>query len=254
MGMRSTANQQESHEISQEAPADGAFTRMLKRVLLKQATIGSVEKLGAQYVRIRLQGDALKHQNWTPGDKIQVSLGRGFENRTYTPVSWDAAQGCAEFIVYLHGGTATCAFFDRVRPGTPLSFMGPRASLEVSRLQQPLLFGDETCLGLAAALVQARPHAGAVMVFEVDDVAQTRDVLQALGLHDAMLVQRQSADMHLARISEAILRAAFPDTDFILAGRAAAIQLVKRGLNDAGVSNRSIKAKAYWAAGKRGLD
>ncbi|MFT2622046.1 hypothetical protein ACMWQU_26920, partial [Escherichia coli] len=75
--MHSTSNRQESQDISQEAPADGAFTRMLKRVLLKQATISSVEKLGAQYVRIRLQGDALRDQNWTPGDKIQVSLGRG---------------------------------------------------------------------------------------------------------------------------------------------------------------------------------
>ncbi|MRT30564.1 hypothetical protein [Herbaspirillum sp. CAH-3] len=85
--MPSTANRQEIQDIRQEAPADGAFTRMLKRFLLKQATISSVERLGAQYVRIRLQGDALKHQTWTPGDKIQVSLGRGFENRTYTPVS-----------------------------------------------------------------------------------------------------------------------------------------------------------------------
>ncbi len=252
--MPSTANRQEIQDIRQEAPADGAFTRMLKRFLLKQATISSVERLGAQYVRIRLQGDALKHQTWTPGDKIQVSLGRGFENRTYTPVSWDSAQGCAEFIVYLHGGTATCAFFDSVQPGAPLSFMGPRGSLEVNRLQQPQLFGDETCLGLAAALVQAQPHAGAALIFEVDDIAQTSQVLQALGLRDAMVVRRLSGDVHLAQVSEAILRAALPDTDFILAGRAAAIQAIKRRLNGAGVSNRSIKAKAYWAAGKRGLD
>ncbi|WP_284078655.1 siderophore-interacting protein [Herbaspirillum aquaticum] len=252
--MPSTANRQEIQDIRQEAPADGAFTRMLKRFLLKQATISSVERLGAQYVRIRLQGDALKHQTWTPGDKIQVSLGRGFENRTYTPVSWDSAQGCAEFIVYLHGGTATCAFFDSVQPGAPLSFMGPRGSLEVNRLQQPQLFGDETCLGLAAALVQAQPHAGAALIFEVDDIAQTSQVLQALGLRDAMVVGRLSGDVHLAQVSEAILRAALPDTDFILAGRAAAIQAIKRRLNGAGVSNRSIKAKAYWAAGKRGLD
>lgn len=252
--MPSTANRQEIQDIRQEAPADGAFTRMLKRFLLKQATISSVERLGAQYVRIRLQGDALKHQTWTPGDKIQVSLGRGFENRTYTPVSWDSAQGCAEFIVYLHGGTAACAFFDSVQPGAPLSFMGPRGSLEVNRLQQPQLFGDETCLGLAAALVQAQPHAGAALIFEVDDIAQTSQVLQALGLRDAMVVGRLSGDVHLAQVSEAILRAALPDTDFILAGRAAAIQAIKRRLNGAGVSNRSIKAKAYWAAGKRGLD
>lgn len=252
--MSSPANQQEIQEIRQEAPADGAFTRMLKRVLLKQATISSVEKLGPQYVRIRLQGDALKHQNWTPGDKIQVSLGRGFENRTYTPLSWDAAQGCAEFIVYLHGGTATCAFFDRVQPGAPLSFMGPRGSLEVNRLQQPLLFGDETCLGLAAALVQAQPHAGAALIFEADDIAQTRQVLQALGLRDAVVVRRESGDGHLAQVGQAILHAVLPDTDFILAGRAAAIQAIKRHLNEAGASNRRIKAKAYWAVGKRGLD
>ncbi|MFX5583099.1 hypothetical protein ABTE20_21060, partial [Acinetobacter baumannii] len=74
------------------------------------------------------------------------------------------------------------------------------------------------------------------------------------GLRDAMVVRRQSGDVHLAQVSEAILRVALPDTGFILAGRAAAIQAIKRHLNDAGVSNRSIKAKAYWAAGKRGLD
>ncbi|MRT30565.1 hypothetical protein FYB76_17380 [Herbaspirillum sp. CAH-3] len=135
-----------------------------------------------------------------------------------------------------------------------MSFMGPRGSLEVNRLQQPQLFGDETCLGLAAALVQAQPHAGAALIFEVDDIAQTSQVLQALGLRDAMVVRRLSGDVHLAQVSEAILRAALPDTDFILVGRAAAIQAIKRRLNGAGVSNRSIKAKAYWAAGKRGLD
>lgn len=232
--------------------ADGTLTRLLKKVLLKQARISSVERIGRHYVRIRLQGQALRNQNWTPGDKIQVSLGKGFENRTYTPLSWDPAQGCAEFIVYLHGGTATCAFFDGVRPGTNVAFMGPRSSMDVSQVKQPLLFGDETCLGLAAALAQ--PGTEAAMVFEVDDVVQMHEVLQRLGIGDAVLVRRQPDDAHLAEINEVILRTATPDTNFILAGRAAAIQAIKRHLNGAGVGNRRIKAKAYWALGKKGLD
>lgn len=238
----------------QDASADGAFTRLLKKMLLKQATIVSVEKLGRHYIRVTLQGDALKNQDWTPGDKIQVSLSRGFENRTYTPVCWDKASGCAEFIAYLHGETSTCAFFDSARSGMQVQFMGPRSSLDLSQEAPALLFGDETCLGLAAALVRACPAGQAAMVFEVGNVAQAEQVLRTLGIADAVVVERRPDDGHLASVNDAMLRLSAPQTSFILAGRAAAIQSVKRNLHWAGVGKRSIRTKAYWAQGKKGLD
>lgn len=249
--MNSMLNQQ---ELNEHLPADGTFTRLLKKMLLKQATIVSVEKPGGHYVRVTLQGEALKNQDWTPGDKIQISLSRGFDNRTYTPVSWDKASGCAEFIAYLHGDTSTCAFFDSARSGTQVQFMGPRGSLDLSQGAPALLFGDETCLGLAAALVRADPSGQAAVVLEVGDVAQAEKVLRTLAVAGAVLVERRPDDGHLASISDAMLRLASPQTSFILAGRAAAIQSVKRSLHWAGIGKRSIRTKAYWAAGKKGLD
>lgn len=236
------------------ARSDGPLARLLKKVLLRQSSIVAVDRLGEHFVRITLQGDALRNVVWTPGDKIQLSLSRGFGNRTYTPLYWDGERGVTAFVAYLHGDSATCDFFAAARPGMSVPFMGPRSSLDLGTASHALLFGDETCFGLAAAFHRAAGDGASEFVFETDDISQARQVLKALGIADATLVQRRADDSHLAAACAEILRLAPACLSFVLAGRAAAIQSVKRALHGAGLPNGQIRAKAYWAAGKRGLD
>jgi NADPH-dependent ferric siderophore reductase len=89
-------------------------------------------------------------------------------------------------------------------------------------------------------------------VFEVDDVDEGRAIAQAIGLLPTCttFVARMVGDAHLAALTDAIV--ASSSSSIFLAGRAAMIQQLRTALK---VHGRSVvKNKAYWAAGKRGLD
>jgi len=54
------------------------------------------------------------------------------------------------------------------RNGDAVRFFGPRGSLDLSSISSPILFGDETCFGLAAALRNTSGGKSAPSVFEVN--------------------------------------------------------------------------------------
>jgi ferric-chelate reductase (NADPH) len=139
--------------------------------------------------------------------------------------------------------------------GDTCHFFGPRRSLDLSGLTVPLvLFGDETSFGLAAALRDSPQTDGAIHAFEASDVAESRAVLDAIGLGQATLIERIAGDVHLAAAEAEVLRLAAGGAHFVLTGKASSIQGVSRGLKAAGVVSSRMKTKAYWAQGKVGLD
>ena len=91
-------------------------------------------------------------------------------------------------------------------------------------------------------------------MFEGSDVAELRPVLEAIGLSQATLIERTAGETHLAAAEAEALRLAASGAHFILTGKASSIQRVGRALKAAGVVSSRIKAKAYWAQGKTGLD
>ena len=117
-----------------------------------------------------------------------------------------------------------------------------------------MLFGDETSFGLAAALRDCPQAGGAIHLFEASDVAESRPVLEAIGLGEATLIKRTADDAHLAAAEAEVLRLAASGAHFVLTGKASSIQRISRALKAVGVVSSRVKTKAYWAQGKVGLD
>lgn len=245
--------QAQDNDASQ--PRDGAIAKLVKKLFLRHGNVVAVERLSQAFMCIGIQGEGLKHVQWTPGDKIQLNLGAGFSKRTYTPISWDAGHGMMTFLAYLHGQTPACRFLLDMQPGMPVQFLGPRASLDLSEVApHPVLFGDETCLGLAAALTTVPNGKQASFIFEVSHEKEARAALLTLGITGAILIERKPDAQHLGAVGKEMQAHAQPGSPFILSGNASSIQAIKKTLLAAGIANPRMKAKAYWATGRNGLD
>jgi ferric-chelate reductase (NADPH) len=126
-----------------------------------------------------------------------------------------------------------------------------------------VFFGDETSFGLVASFASGRIRTQNVQdvraVFEVGAIAESRQVLDALGVRPIALMERRTDDSHLVELHSAELQAAVAaplsaDAHYVLTGKASSIRHMSRALKAQGVEARRIMAKAYWAPGKRGLD
>ena len=233
----------------------GRVTRTLLRWLMRSARVAAVETLSPHFRLADLEGEALRNVAWTAGQKVQVSMGSGLSARTYTPMSWDADNGRTRMLTFAHGDGPGCRWASGLREDDTCQFFGPRRSLDLSGLESPVvLFGDETSFGLAAALRDCPQVGGAIHVFEASDVAESRPVLEAIGLGEATLIERTADDAHLAAAEAEVLRLAASGAHFVLTGKASSIQRVSRALKAVGVVSSRVKTKAYWAQGKVGLD
>lgn len=222
---------------------------------MRPASVTAVETLSPHFRLVDLDGEALRDVAWAVGQKVQVAMGSGLTARTYTPMSWDADRGATRILTFSHGDGPGSRWASGLTVGDTCQFFGPRRSLDLAGLETPIvLFGDETSFGLGAALRDSPQGAGATCVFEVSDLAESRAVLETIGLGDAALIERIADETHLAGAETELARLAASGAHFILTGKASSIQHISRALRAAGVALARVKAKAYWAPGKTGLD
>lgn len=220
---------------------------------MRPARVTAVETLSPRFRLVDLEGDALKDVAWAIGQKVQMAMGSGLTARTYTPMSWDADRGATRILTFSHGEGPGSRWATGLRVGDTCQFFGPRRSLDLSGLETPVvLFGDETSFGLGAALGDS--PLDATYVFEASDLAEARPVLESIGLGNATLIERIADETHLAGAEIDLVRRAKSGAHFILTGKASSIQHMSRALKAAGVGSARVKAKAYWAPGKTGLD
>ena len=180
----------------------GLLESAMLKLFTRHVQVLHIEDIGSAFRTITLSGEALRNVAWAPGDKIQIQLG-GWVQRTYTPIDWDAENGRTRFLVCLHADGPGTRWARTRRKGDACIVSGPRRSLELSGLKSPaVLFGDETSFGLAAALGDTPLADDAIRVFEVSDVAESRLALEAIGLSEAVLIERIAADGHLAAAVE----------------------------------------------------
>jgi len=231
----------------------GLFSRS-GRMTVQASRVASVDHISPDFTLIRLEGELFKAGQWTAGDKIQLAVAPGPVGRTYTPLSWNKQRGVAEVLVYLHGDAPGCEWARRLTAGQDLQIVGPRSSIALNALEPTtILFGDETCFGLALALHNL-PGAGDVRyIFEVGDAVQADSVLSSLGLRGALLYERLPDDHHLETIGSEWARLANGARSLVLAGKASSIQFIQRVNKTSSARIVQVKTKAYWAPGKTGL-
>ncbi|MDQ2080969.1 siderophore-interacting protein [Xanthobacteraceae bacterium Astr-EGSB] len=235
--------------------ASGRLGRALLRLLMKRAAVVAVERLADRFRLITLEGAALAGVTWTPGQKIQIAMGSAFVARTYTPITWDADAGRTCVLGCVHGNGPGSAWVGWVEPGDECHIFGPRTSLDARRLAGSLaVFGDETSIGLAAALAVQDKTRSITCHFEVADVESGRKVVQQLGFDNAVLFAKRADDAHLQEMEAALPALVAAGASFVLTGKAGTIQRLRRSLRQQAVAAPRIVTKAYWAPGKTGLD
>jgi ferric-chelate reductase (NADPH) len=252
------AGLRDNTESSSEKPTSqrgGLLERAVTRLLMRLAHVTEVTRLSENFRLIHFQGEALKECAWSPGDKVQMKLDGGLTTRTYTPIEWDGKAGTTCILAYCHGAGPGSEWCKHAAIGDQRQFFGPRKSMDLTGLHSPIVFGDETSLGLALAMIRhGEPGAAPHFVFEVSDLDESASALDQLGLANAVLIKRRADNTHLHDISEAILSVAQRTSTFVLSGSAPSIQQVGRTLKSDGIEPRRIRTKVYWAPGKTGLD
>lgn len=230
------------------------FGAVVGRLLFREVETADVRDLGASFRLVSFRGESLHGVAWEPGDKIQIHL-PGHGMRTYTPMTWDAARGEGELVVFIHGTSPGAEWGRRLQPGDRWQFFGPRRSIRATELDGPVvLFGDETSFGVARALADAKSASTVKSVFEVSDAAESSHVLSTIGV-TAATVQREPAEAHLSATCDRLvdeLRAS-PGASLVMTGKAQSIQQLRARLK-AKNALRPGKVKAYWSVGKTGLD
>lgn len=221
--------------------------------LLSVSEVEHVERIAPDLVRVGLRSEAFRGARWTPGAKIQMRPRRGaLQLRTYTPVRWDADDGRTELVAFTHGDGPASAWFDRVRPDDPCELLGPRRSIDLPALTGPVVaVGDESSVALACALRTVHPDA--VTVFEAADPDALSAALPGLGLGTAVVVRRTADRAALIENARAAV-AGTPGGDLLVTGDAATLHTLRRTARQWEVPPRRVTGRAYWAAGRAGLD
>src|SRR5690606_30223336 len=123
-------------------------------------------------------------RGFSAGAKVQVLLPTD-DVRTYTPIR--APEGMV-LLGWKHAGGPGARWLASAREGDELPFVGPQRSLDLAP-GQAVLIGDETSVGVAAALSADRPgqvHA----VIQSDRPSDVRAAAAAVGLADVDVVPR----------------------------------------------------------------
>ena len=232
-----------------------ALALALRRLLMKHATVVANEQIGENYRRLTFEGQALTGVDWVPGQKLQIAMSEAFVAGTYTPVEWESKAGRAAIVGYAHGGGPGSAWLRDIKPGNECDILGPRASIDTRAISGRFaMFGDETSIGLAGAIVRQDRDRLCQCHFEVDDRTSAQDVLTGLGIAGAALFKRTASDHHLGEVEAALAALAKTPASFVLTGKAGTIQRFRQTLRRHSVPTRRLITKAYWAPGKVGLD
>lgn len=220
--------------------------------ILNAAQVSAVRRLAPDVVRVTLRAETFRSASWTPGAKLQLRPRRGtLQLRTYTPIRWDTDAGETELIAFTHGAGPAADWFRAVAEGDACAVLGPRRSIDLTAVTGPVVFvGDESSLGLACALQTVTAEVS--HVFEATDPAALTGLLTELGLGgNATVVAKADDRAELLAVTRAASDKSF---DLVITGDAATVHAVRRDSRRWPNPPRRIHGKAYWAAGRTGLD
>jgi NADPH-dependent ferric siderophore reductase len=93
-------------------------------------------------------------------------------------------------------------------------------------------------------------------VFEVSSLVESGEVVQRIGLPHARLIKKAPDLTHLKEVEQSLVDAAaeLAAPGWIFTGKGQSIQSLRKALRTRDITFSQLKAKAYWADGKTGLD
>lgn len=223
---------------------------LTSEMMLTPAAVTAVDRLSPQFLAVTLESDRFRRNAWSPGAKLQFRPVRGTMSlRTYTPVHRDADKGSTRLIAFTHGDGPGSSWFRNVQIGDTCEVFGPRKSIDLTAVAGRAVFiGDESGVGLACAL-----HAlGTVVsyVFEAADPAELTEVLAGQGLNGVTVVARG----HGPLLTAARAAAGTDPFDLVVTGDAQTVHALRRDSREWPQPPSRVHGKAYWAAGRTGLD
>lgn len=221
--------------------------------MLTTTEVVDVERLDEMFLLVTVASPAFGSANWTPGSKVQIRPRRGtLAFRTYTPINWDPEQSRMSLLAYTHGDGPGAGWFRNVTPGMPLELFGPRRSLAPPSADEQVVFvGDETSIALACAL--STTGASIAHVVETRHPDLLLGVLDRVGLSADIV----ATDPDRAALLDHVRRLAAGTPGpyrLVVTGDAATVHAVRRDARGWTVPPHAVTGKAYWAAGRTGLD
>lgn len=215
----------------------------------RACTVLETELVAPALRRIRFGGPSLRRCGWRPGHEVEFRVGAR-EFRHYTPMRWDDARGEVDILFHLHGRGPGSAWAAALREGDGAHLMGPGGRLRLADdVTHHVFLGDETTIGLFAALARAAPSAASI------DGAIEGDLPPAdfagMGLPLELLARR---DQRGAALLAWLDRVATLDSAYYLAGHAGSVVALRSALQQQwSIPGRRIRTRAYWSDHRRGL-
>ncbi|MEO3807991.1 siderophore-interacting protein [Sphaerisporangium sp. B11E5] len=238
---------------------------LLDRVLLS-GTVEECEPLTSRVRRVRIAGPALRGLGWVPGQHVRLKVGdlltpravlSGFRDvlRSYSVWHYDTG-GALEVCVLDHAGAGPGALWARrAVAGQRVLLTRPEGRL-VPRPGAPyhLFAGDETAAVAFGAMLRVLPEeervCGALTVPAAGDRLPLPRSGELTWVHGDGVADPDA----LVRAVRGMSLPSEPGTAYV-AGEARACQSVVRHLvRERGWPRASVRVKAFWAPGKRGMD
>lgn len=253
-----------------------AVERVRHAIKVRRLRVQQVQRLGANFVRVRFAGEALRdfvsasfddHLKLMlppragqplvlpePGPE-GLALPPGADRpvmRDYTPRHFDNAAGTLDIEFLLHGEGAASEWAARAQPGDEVGVGGPRGSFLVpSGFDVHLLVGDETALPAIARRLEELP-AGvrAIAVVETADPRDRRAFDSHAGVQTHWLAAGASETL-----AQAVGALALPSGELFAwaAGEATSMAALRQVLVERhGLPKARVRASAYWKRGSAG--
>lgn len=202
--------------------------------------------------KIRFEGD-ISQMNFQIGyaNIIRVS---DTEFRNYTASYHNVRDRILDIIFHIHDNGVGSRYIDKLKPKDELRISIPRGKkMYDETIRQQFIFGDETSLGLACAIlpILQKYNHQYQFYFELDD--ENQNVPELLGLENYTVFSKKNTFRNEQWISGLPIfnTDEWDAANYILTGNAKSVQTFRKVLK--GKSRGNISSQGYWLEGKKGL-
>jgi NADPH-dependent ferric siderophore reductase len=176
-------------------------------------------------------------------------------SRDYTPLRFDPAVNELTIDFVLHGDGPAASWAGKAMPGMWLGLGGPRSSALVPEdIETYLLIGDETALpAISRRLVEMRPGVHAIVLIEVADGREERDLPTAADLSVTWLHRNERPAGDPALLERALHSIVLPAGEIFawLAGEIGVIRKLRTHLMlQRHLPREHVRAAGYWRIGE----